>query len=211
VTVFRDRLDAGRRLAQRLTHLPGNDLVILGIPRGGVQVAFEVAAALDAPLDVVVVRKLGVPFQPELAMGAIGEGGTRLIDTDMLTRTRVSDDEVRAVEQVENALLAETVARYRNGRRRIALQGRTAVVVDDGMATGSTARVACDVARNLGAATVILAVPVASATVLRQFTAADQVVCVSAERHLRAVGYHYQDFRPTTYDEVTSLLDAAAR
>src|SRR4051794_9405933 len=99
VTVFRDRLDAGRRLAQRLTHLPGNDLVILGIPRGGVQVAFEVAAALDAPLDVVVVRKLGVPFQPELAMGAIGEGGTRLIDTDMLTRTRVSDDEVRAVEQ----------------------------------------------------------------------------------------------------------------
>lgn len=211
MTVFRDRVDAGRRLAQQLSYLLEQNPAVLGIPRGGVLVAFEVAQALNAPLDVVVVRKLGVPFQPELAMGAIGEGGTRVIDIDVRTRARVTDDEFSAVEAAESARLADMVARYRGGQQQADLRGRTVVVVDDGMATGSTARVACDVARNLGAATVVLAVPVASAAVLQQFTAADQVVCVAAERHLRAVGFHYEDFRPATHDEVTSLLSAAAR
>ncbi len=209
--VFRDRVDAGRRLAQRLSCLRDQNVVVLGLPRGGVPVAFEVAEALDAPLDVIVVRKLGVPFQPELAMGAIGEGGILVTDTDVLARARISDDELRAVERAEQVQLAARVARYRKGLGRIDLRGRTAVVVDDGMATGSTARAACQVARNLGAATVVLAVPVASADVVRHFTAADTVISVSCEPHLRAVGFHYRDFRPTTDDEVMSLLQAAGK
>lgn len=211
MTVFRDRVDAGRQLAQQLSHLQGENVVVLGLPRGGLPVAYEVAEVLDAPLDVIVVRKLGVPFQPELAMGAIGEDGTRVLDTHLISRARISDDEFAAVERVERARLSERVARYRKGRPRIALAGRTVVIVDDGMATGSTARAACEVARNLGAAKVILAVPVASADVWRNFTAADQVVCVSVERHLQAVGLHYRDFRPTTDEEVMSLLQSADR
>jgi putative phosphoribosyl transferase len=209
MTVFRDRVDAGRQLAQQLSYLRDDDVVILGLPRGGVPVAFEVAEALNAPLDVIVVRKLGVPFQPELAMGAIGEGDTRVLDTDVLTRARISDHELREVERAERAQLDERVIRYRKGRQRTDLAGRTAVVVDDGMATGSTARAACEVARSLGAAMVVLAVPVASAAVVRDFAAADQVVCVSCEQHLRAVGFHYRDFRPTTDEQVISLLQSA--
>ena len=211
MTVFRDRVDAGRQLAQRLSYLRDENVVVLGLPRGGVPVAFEVAEALRAPLDVIVVRKLGVPFQPELAMGAIGEGGTRVLDADVLRRARISDDELRAVERVGRAQLADRVARYRKGLPGIDLSGRTAVVVDDGMATGSTARAACEVARNLGAAKVVLGVPVASADVVRDFTGADHVVCVSSERRLRAVGLHYRDFRPTADDEVLALLEAAGR
>ena len=211
MTIFRDRVDAGRQLAQQLSALKNDDVVVLGLPRGGLPVAYEVAEALDAPLDVIVVRKLGVPFQPELAMGAIGEDDTRVLDTDVLTRARITDDELLAVEQAERAQLAERVARYRKGRPRADIAGRTVVVVDDGMATGSTARAACEVARNLGATRVVLAVPVASADVAREFPAADQVVCVSCEQHLRAVGLHYRDFRPTTDDEVMSLMQAAGR
>jgi putative phosphoribosyl transferase len=209
--IFRDRVDAGRQLAQRLSALKDDDVVVLGLPRGGLPVAYEVAEALGAPLDVIVVRKLGVPFQPELAMGAIGEDGTRVLDTDVLTRARITDDELLAVEKAERAQLAERVARYRKGRPRADIAGRTVVVVDDGMATGSTARAACEVARNLGATRVVLAVPVASAEVVCEFRAADQVVCVSCEQHLRAVGLHYRDFRPTTDDEVMSLMQAAGR
>jgi putative phosphoribosyl transferase len=207
--VFRDRVDAGRQLAQRLSYLRDEDLVVLGLPRGGVPVAFAVAEALDAPLDVIVVCKLGVPFQPELAMGAIGEDGTLVLDTDVLAGARINDDELRAVERAAQVQLAGRVARYRKGLARVDLRGRTAVVVDDGMATGSTARAACQVAKNLGAATVVLAVPVASADVVRHFTDADRVICVSCEPHLRAVGFHYRDFRPTTDDEVMSLLRTA--
>ncbi len=209
MTVFRDRVDAGRQLAQQLSHLRDDKVVVLGLPRGGLPVAYEVAEVLDAPLDVIVVRKLGVPFQPELAMGAIGEDGTQVLDTHILARARITDDELEAVERVERAQLAERVARYRKGRSRVGLAGRTVVVVDDGMATGSTARAACEVARNLGAAKVVLAVPVASADVWRNFTAADQVVCVSVEQRLQAVGMHYRDFRPTTDEEVMSLLQFA--
>jgi putative phosphoribosyl transferase len=211
MTIFRDRVDAGRQLAQQLSALKNDDVVVLGLPRGGLPVAYEVAEALDAPLDVIVVRKLGVPFQPELAMGAIGENGTRVLDTDVLTRARISDNELLAVERAERAQLAERVARYRKGRPRAGIAGRTVVIVDDGMATGSTARAACEVARNLGATRVVLAVPVASADVVREFPAADQVVCVSCEENLRAVGLHYRDFRPTTDDEVMSLMQAAGR
>ncbi|HEY4992636.1 MAG TPA: phosphoribosyltransferase family protein [Nakamurella sp.] len=211
LTVFRDRVDAGRQLAERLAFLRDQDVVVLGLPRGGVPVAFAVAEALNAPLDVIVVRKLGVPFQPELAMGAIGEGGARVLDAEVCRRARISEDDLRGVERREREELDARVAHYRRGRQRVDPSGRVAVVVDDGIATGSTARVACEVARQLGAARVVLAVPVAPSRTLRDFPSADEVVCVSAVSRLLAVGYHYLDFAPTTDEEVIVLLDAASR
>jgi putative phosphoribosyl transferase len=191
-------------------YLRGQDTVILGVPRGGVPVAFEVAAALDAPLDVIIVRKLGVPSEPELAMGAIGEDGTRALERSVLAATGVKQEELRAVERRERTILEDRVGRFRAGRARVDLKDRIAVVVDDGIATGSTARVACRIARNLGAAKVILAVPVASADVLARLTEPDEVVCLATPPRLTAVGHHYRDFSPTGDDEVAWLLAAAA-
>ncbi len=207
MVVFEDRTDAGRRLATRLEHLRGRDVVVLGLPRGGVPVAFEVAEALEAPLDVIVVRKLGVPYQPEVAMGAIGEDGARVLDEDLVERAGISADQVRAVERREREELRRRVHLLRTGRARVDVSGRTAVVVDDGIATGSTARVACRVARHLGAARVVLAVPVAPADTLATFTEADEVVCLETPRHFMAVGAHYRDFAPTSDQEVARLLD----
>lgn len=208
--LFADRADAGRQLGRQLRRLRGQDVIVLGLPRGGVPVAYEVAAALDAPLDVIIVRKLGVPFQPELAMGAIGEGGARVLDAQVLSHGLVDDRQLNAVEERERAELEARVARLRRGRRPIALAGRIVVVVDDGIATGSTAKVACAVARRLGAAKVILAVPVGPADSLRRMVEPDEVVYVAAPEHFRAVGVHYRDFSPTTDDEVVRLLDSAA-
>ncbi len=210
---FEDRVDAGRQLGRRLSKLRGEDVVVLGLPRGGVPVAFEVAAALDAPLDVIVVRKLGLPYQPELAMGAIGEGGARVLDNRVLSRARVDESELEAVEDHERAVLENRVARFRRGRNRLDLTGRTALIVDDGIATGSTARVACRIARQQGAARVILAVPVAPAETLADLAdmgEPDEVVCLSTPPQFTAVGYHYRDFSPTEDDEVVQLLDRAA-
>ena len=211
MVVFADRVDAGRQLAERLLHLRDRDVVVLGLPRGGVPVAFEVAEALHAPLDVIVVRKLGVPYQPELAMGAIGEGGARVLNTEVLTLTGVTAEELRTVERRERTLLDERVAGLRLGRERVDLTGRTVVIVDDGIATGSTARVACEVARHLGAATVIMAAPVVPAETVGNLPGADEVVCVLAPHRLVAVGNHYRDFSATSDEEVVVLLDAAAR
>lgn len=208
---FLDRADAGRRLGQRLVGLRDRDVVVLGLPRGGVPVAAEVADALNAPLDVIVVRKLGVPFQPEVAMGAIGEGDARVLAPRVIALSRVTEEDLARVERNERELLESRVARYRKGRPRIDLNGRTVIVVDDGIATGSTARVACQVARKLGAARVILAVPVAPARVIPSLTEADDVVCLAFPRNFQAVGYYYHDFSPTEDDEVVQLLDDAAR
>lgn len=208
---FLDRTDAGRRLGDRLTALRGQDVVVLGLPRGGVPVAFEVAKALDAPLDVIVVRKLGVPSQPELAMGAIGENGARILDSHVLSRAHVREEDLGTVEREQRSLLERRLARYRRGRTRVDVRGRTVVVVDDGIATGSTARVACLVARRLGAARVILAVPVAPARTAASFTEADEVVCLASPRGFQSVGRYYRDFSPTQDDDVVRLLDAAAR
>lgn len=210
MVVFKDRVDAGRQVAEQLEYLRGRDVVVLGLPRGGVPVAAEVAETLGAPLDVIVVRKLGVPYQPELAMGAIGEDGVRVLNTPVLNLTRVTDEELAAVEAEERAQLDDRVARFRRGRERIDLTGRIALIVDDGIATGSTARVACLVARQLGAARVILAVPVGPAETIHHFPGADEVVCVYVPAQLIAVGNHYYDFSPTSDSEVTVLLDAAA-
>jgi putative phosphoribosyl transferase len=211
MVLFADRVDAGRQLAHRLEHLRGQDVVVLGLPRGGVPVAFEVADVLDAPLDVLVVRKLGVPFRPELAMGAIGEGGSRVLDAAVLADTKVTDEELMAVERRERTRLKELVASLRRGRDRIDLTGRIAVIVDDGIATGSTARVACEAARGLGTARVVLAAPVGPAGITPELTGADQVVCMSVPVRFRAVGYHYVDFSAPSEEQVLSLLDAAAQ
>ncbi|WP_190990072.1 phosphoribosyltransferase family protein [Pseudarthrobacter sulfonivorans] len=208
---FRDRADAGRRLGQQLSRFRGEDVVILGLPRGGVPVAAEVAKALNAPLDVIVVRKLGVPFRPEVAMGAIGEGNARVLDQRVISLAGITEDDLRTVEREARALLKSRVERYRRARPRLELTGKTALIVDDGMATGSTARVACQVARQLGAATIILAVPVAPAHLLETLTDPDEVVSLISARDFQAVGQYYRDFSPTADEEVMQLLDALAQ
>lgn len=208
---FLDRVDAGRRLAVRLEHLRGQDIVVLGLPRGGVPVAAEVARHLGAPLDVIVVRKLGVPDQPEVAMGAIGEGGFRFLDRELAARAMVYAADIQAVEKRERVVLDARVSRLRTGRERLDLGGRVAVIVDDGMATGATARAACDAARHLEAARVVLAVPVAPPDVAGRIPLVDELVSVLTPTSFRAVGHYYQDFSPTSDDEVVALLDAASR
>lgn len=206
--MFRDRVDAGRRLGARLAHLRGNT-VVLGLPRGGVPVAAEVAVALDAPLDVIVVRKLGLPMSPEVAMGAIGEGGVRVLDEDLIRRAAVTADEVDAVERRERATLDERVSRLRHASGLPDLTGRTAVIVDDGIATGATATAACRVARTLGAARVIVAAPVGGPDAVRRVQGADEVVCLIQPLGFQAVGAYYQDFGQTSEVEVSRLLDEA--
>jgi putative phosphoribosyl transferase len=208
---FTNRAEAGRGLAQRLAHLRGQDVVVLGLPRGGVPVAYEIARALGAPLDVIVVRKLGVPFQPELAMGAIGEDGVRVTSPGVLRSARIDPAELAAVEQAEAEELRRRLTRLRSRHPRVPLAGRTAVVVDDGIATGSTARAACRVARAHGAARVVLAVPVAPAGTSRSMAdVADEVVCLDTPAELWSVGWWYEDFRPVSDVEVIDLLDRAA-
>jgi putative phosphoribosyl transferase len=210
--IFKDRKEAGRRLAERLEPLRGEDVVVLGLPRGGLPVAFEVARTLDAPLDVIVVRKLGVPYQPELALGAIGEGDVRVFDERITGQVRLPTEELAEVERVERAELLRRVEKFRSGQERIALTGRTALIVDDGLATGSTARAACQVARAQGAARVILAVPVGAPDAVRLLQRdADDVVCLETPARFMAVGQWYSNFRQTTDREVADLLARAAR
>jgi putative phosphoribosyl transferase len=206
-----DRADAGRRLAERLERFRAEDVVVLGLPRGGVPVAFEVARALEAPLDVIVVRKLGLPYQPEVAMGAVGEGGVRIIGRDLVRRTLVSDDELAAVEARERNELDRRAQRFRGARARTPLSGRTAIIVDDGVATGSTARAACQVARAQGATGVVLAVPVGPPTSIAELRSdADEVVCLDTHDRFVAIGQFYADFSQTTDREVVDLLERAA-
>jgi putative phosphoribosyl transferase len=207
---FFDRADAGRRLAMLLEHLRGQDVVVVGLPRGGVPVAFEVARTLGAPLDVIVVRKLGVPFQPELGMGAIGEGGALVIDKRVQVAAGVSAEELAAVEASERAELDRRVRRFRGVRPPVSLAGRTVVVVDDGIATGSTARAACQVARARGAARVVLAVPVAPRESVTTLSCdANEVVCIEMPTRFLAIGQFYEDFTPTSDGEVVALLERA--
>ena len=167
--LFDDRVDAGRRLAECLASLRGKNIVVQGLPRGGVPVAFEVAKALRAPLDVLVVRKLGVPFQPELAFGAIGEGGVRVINDSVVREADLSEDEMASVEAEQRAELTRRSERFRRGHDRIPIAGRIAVIVDDGVATGATAKAACQVARAQGASRVVLAVPISGRDIFARF------------------------------------------
>lgn len=209
---FDDRVEAGKELAQRLEFYRGQDVVVLGLPRGGVPVAFEVAKALHAPLDVLVVRKLGVPYQPELAFGAIGEDGVRVLNERVMRDAHLDGDAMDAVERQQRVELRRRVDRFRGGRDRIPLTGRIAVIIDDGIATGATAKAACQVARAHGARRVVLAVPIGPDDLVETFAGyADDVVCLRTPTFFSAVGQGYRLFTQTSDDEVVALLDRARR
>lgn len=209
---FEDRRDAGRQLAGRLQHLTGVPAVVLGLPRGGVPVAAEVAAALGVPLDVIVVRKLGVPSRPELAFGALGEDGVRVVNDEVVRSAGLSSEQVAGVEDREQTELERRASLLRVARPRADIRSRTAIVVDDGIATGATARAACSVARTQGASRVVLAVPVGPAGWARSMgDVADERVSVEAPRRFGAVGYHYVDFTPVSDDDVVDILEQARR
>jgi putative phosphoribosyl transferase len=212
---FRDRVEAGRRLAEAVGRADcgGLEVVVLALPRGGVLVGAEVARALAAPLDVLVVRKLGVPFQPELAMGAIGEEGVRVSNEDVLRMTGLDRTDLDQAERSERLELDRRSARYRAGQPRLDVRRRCVVIVDDGVATGSTARAACQVARAVGVARVVLAVPVASRLAVSELLrVCDELVCLDQPEPFFAVGEWYRDFSQVDDDEVVSLLrDTAAQ
>lgn len=186
------------------------DPVVLGLPRGGVPVAFEVARMLGAPLDVIVVRKLGVPTQPELGMGAIGEDDVRVLNPGVVAATGVSARDIADVEARERTELQRRARRFRGDRPMVALTGRAAIIVDDGLATGGTARAAVQVARAHGAGRVVLAVPVAPADTVRSLAEdADEVVALRTPDNFYAIGQWYGDFTQTTDEQVVELLDRA--
>ncbi|HMJ04617.1 MAG TPA: phosphoribosyltransferase [Chthoniobacterales bacterium] len=210
---FRDRREAGRFLAERLEHYAGRaDVIVLGLPRGGVPVAAEIAMRLPAPLDIFIVRKLGVPGYPELAMGAIASGGLRVVNEDVL---RYLPEAARTLDAIATRELAEIARReetYREGRPPLELRGRIVILVDDGLATGATMRAAAESLRLREVAKLVVAVPVGSAQTCREFeTAADETICALAPADFEAVGQYYEDFSPTTDDEVYELLAAAEK
>jgi putative phosphoribosyl transferase len=205
--IFTDRADAGRQLAARLQNLRGQPVVVLGLPRGGVPVAAEVARVLRAPLDVIVVRKLGVPFQPELGLGAVGEDGVLVLNPAVIWDAGVSKTDLAEVEARERAEVDRRAARYRGNRARLSLSDRIAVIVDDGIATGSTAVAACRIASALGAASVVLAVPVAPAGWEERIGAeADQLVSVTTPAGFQAISQFYEDFSQTSDEDVVASL-----
>lgn len=208
--LFIDRGDAGRRLAVPLQSLDGEDMVVLGIPRGGVPVAFEVATALGAPLDVIPVRRLGVPHQPELAFGAIGED-VRVINEFIVEQAQLTVDEMAEVEHRERAEITRRAARFRHGHPPTPVAGRTAVIVDDGMVTGASARAACRIARAHGATRVVLAVPVAAREAVNTLKReADEVICLETPAWSHTVGQWYRSFPRPSDDDIAELLDRAA-
>jgi putative phosphoribosyl transferase len=210
---FRDRRDAGRQLAQRMDAYAGNpDVIVLALPRGGVPVAYEIAMRLGVPLDMLVVRKLGVPGHSELAMGAIASGGIRIIDQRVVNVQGISREAFEAVEARERGELERREHAFRAGRVPLDVAGKIAILVDDGLATGASMAAAIDAIRTRSPARVVGAVPVAppeTCQALRE--RADEMICLVTPDHMYAVGLWYQDFTQTTDAEVRGLLDAAAR
>jgi predicted phosphoribosyltransferase len=206
MNAYRDRDAAGEALADRLTDYAGRpEVLVLGLVRGGVPVAARVARSLRVPLDVLVVRKLGVPWSPEVGFGALGPGGVRVLNQDVAGR--LESEDVDRVTSEEGAELARREARYRAGRPPLSLAGHTAILVDDGLATGATAAVAVEVAHRMGADRTVLAAPVGSTEAvawLRRI--ADEVVCPLVPPDFGAVSRFYEDFPQTSDDEVTALL-----
>ena len=213
VSRFRDRSEAGRLLASRLAeyaHRP--DVLVLALPRGGVPVGYEVARALDAPLDVFVVRKLGVPGHEELAMGAIASGGVRIENTDVVRALGISREMLDRVTEVEQRELDRREREYRGDRGPPDVRGRTVILVDDGLATGSTMFAAISALRQLGPARIVVAVPVAPDDTCRALArAAETSVCVRTPEPFYGVGFWYDDFSQTSDEEVRALLELNAR
>jgi putative phosphoribosyl transferase len=209
---YEDRRHAGAVLGQRLQQFKGrDDVVVLALPRGGVPVAHEVARALDAPLDVFLVRKLGVPHHRELAMGAIASGGVRVLNEDVVSAYGLSDAVVDRVASEEQAELERRERAYRNGRAAVQLRGRVVLLVDDGLATGASMRAAVEAVRGHHPARIVVAVPVGSPETCREFAdVADEIVCARAPEYFAAVGQWYRDFSQTTDDEVRELLQHSA-
>jgi putative phosphoribosyl transferase len=204
---FRDRVHAGRRLAVRLTHLSDERPVVVGLPRGGVPVAAEIAAVLRAPLDIVLVRKIGAPDRLELAVGAVGEDGVTVRNAALLRDLGLTWEELGGQVEYERAEIARRAVSLRPGGPRLSLRERTVVMVDDGIATGATVLAAIRVVRRLGAARIVLAVPVAPADALpRLAEVADEVVCAHAPTRFLSVGQWFDDFTQVTDEQVRNLL-----
>jgi predicted phosphoribosyltransferase len=206
---FKDRAQAGRKLAQALTKYKDQQPVVLALPRGGVPVAVEVAAALGAPLDLVLVRKIGVPFQPELAMGAIADGPVPIVvRNEYVTRTLDIDEaQFKEICDVEIAEIERRRARYLGGRKRVDISGRTAIVIDDGIATGATTQAALRAVRAGHPKMLVLAVPVAPTESLQRLREeVDDLVCLEDYQAFGAIGLYYHDFRQVTDDEVVAML-----
>jgi predicted phosphoribosyltransferase len=208
---FHDRFDAGRQLAAHLDQYSGrSDVIVLALPRGGVPVGYEVARALGAPLDVFLVRKLGVPGREELAMGAIASGGLRVVNEDVVSELRIPDRWLDAVAARELAELRRREEAYRDGRPAPDVRGKVGILVDDGLATGASMRAAVGALKKMGPARVVVAVPVGAAQTCQELEQiADEVVCAEAPDPFYAVGTWYRDFDQTTDDEVRELLARA--
>jgi len=209
--LYEDRRDAGRKLAQKLARYTNQrDVIVLGLPRGGVPVAFEVARALDAPLDVFLVRKLGVPGHKELAMGAIASGGVRVLNEEVVRSLGVTEQAIERVTAREQRELERRESAYRGGEPVPDVRGRTAILVDDGLATGASMKAAVDALRARDPARVVVAVPVAPPETCAQFrNEVDEVVCADTPRPFFGVGAWYRDFSQTTDSEVKALLRRA--
>ena len=209
---YRDRYDAGRILASRLTaYADRADVLVLALPRGGVPVAHEIAQALHAPLDVFLVRKLGLPGHEELAMGAIASGGVRVLNEDVVRVLQVSDDVIETVAAAEQQELERRERLYRGERPPLDVRGKIVILVDDGLATGASMRAAVAALRQMGPARIVVAVPVGSAeTCAEMHDVADEVVCGYTPEAFRAVGLWYEDFSQTTDAEVRELLNREA-
>jgi putative phosphoribosyl transferase len=210
---FPNRAEAGRLLATKLSKYAGrDDVIVLGLPRGGVPVAYEVARALRVPLDVFIVRKLGVPGFEELAVGALASGGVRVLNEDVMRALPNADEIVEAVTQRETAEVQRREEKYRAGRAAPEIRGKTVILIDDGLATGATMRAAVKALRQRGAAKIVVAVPVGPPDTCREFEdEADEVVCASAPEFFQAVGQYYEDFSQTSDEEVRDLLARAAQ
>jgi putative phosphoribosyl transferase len=210
---FADRREAGKELAGKLSAYGGRqDVVVLALPRGGVPVAFEIADALDAPLDIFVVRKLGMPGHPEFAMGAIASGGVRVLSEDVIRWYGIPDQEIEAVARQQLTELQRREREYRQGRVLTDLRGRTVILVDDGLATGSTMRAAIQAVRAHKPARVVVAVPVGAPSTCDEFAdITDEIVCARTPEPFSAVGLWYRDFSQTTDQEVRALLQEQAQ
>lgn len=212
VTRFHDRHDAGRKVAVRLMHYATPRTIVLALPRGGVPVGYEVARALGAPLDVLVVRKLGVPGHAELAMGAIASGGTCVMNEEVVELLHVPPRIVEVVATMEGREVERREKLYREGRARLDVRGQTVVAIDDGLATGSTMHAAVRALRRQGAARLVVAAPVASHEACELLSGeVDELVCLDKPDPFVAVGLWYEDFSETTDDQVRAILDRAAR